>query len=138
MPVRLSDLVNAFLVAGPEHYGEEAYIHLVTGEIFIISEAGGIREGPEDMTMSEEFVAVPSERELRLGRDLALSFVDKEAPGQLKLVNDMFRRKGAYRRFKQWLHERGKLNAWYAFVNEATKEALRGWCEENEIEIIDD
>lgn len=84
MPASLKDLALVFEMAGGDHYGEEAYIHLGTGEIFVISEAAGIREGPEGMEESEEFIAVPSKRDLRLGRDLVLSFVDKEAPTNWK------------------------------------------------------
>lgn len=138
MPASLKDLALVFEMAGGDHYGEEAYIHLGTGENFVISEAAGIREGPEGMEESEEFIAVPSKRDLRLGRDLVLSFVDKEAPDQLEVVYDFFRRKGAYGRFKQWLHEQGKVDAWHAFEEEATEQALREWCEENEIEVADD
>lgn len=138
MAVKMSDLINAFEIASAGSvYGDHAYVHRVTGEIFVISETAGIYEGPEDMEESDEFLALPTRSELRLGRDVVLSFVGKEAPDEWEDVYDMFRRKGAYGRFKQWLHEKGKLHAWNAFEEKAAEEALREWCEDNEIAVAD-
>ncbi len=45
----------------------------------------------------------------------------------------MFRRKGAYGRFKPLLQDRGPLERWYAFEAAATERALKDWCELNDI-----
>ncbi|MGI6851770.1 UPF0158 family protein [Mesorhizobium sp. 1B3] len=138
MPVKMSDLINAFEIASAgAGYGDRAYVHRLTGEIFVISDTAGIYEGPEDMEESDEFLAIPTRSELQLGRDVVLSFVGQEAPDEWEDVSDMFRRKGAYGRFKQWLHDKGKLHAWHAFEEKATEEALREWCEDNEIAVAD-
>ncbi|MDO9232650.1 MAG: hypothetical protein Q8N02_10315 [Methylotenera sp.] len=50
-------------------------------------------------------------------------------------VASYFRKKGAYRRFKDLLEERGRLKAWYAFENNAIDEELLNWCEENSIQL---
>jgi hypothetical protein len=140
MPGKLSDLVEACEVASTDGFGGEnrGYIHRATGQIFMIFEDADIREGPEDMEESDEFLAVPSKRELGLGRNVVLAFVDQEAPDEWQDVRNMFDRKGAYGRFKQWLHEKDKLNAWHKFEEEATEQALREWCEKNEIPIVED
>ncbi|HWK67408.1 MAG TPA: UPF0158 family protein [Rhizobiaceae bacterium] len=135
----MSSLIDAFEVGSMgNEYDDRAYVHRVTGEVFIISDSAGIYEGPEDMEESDEFLALPTKSDLRLGRDLVLSFVGEEAPDEWDNVYDMFRRKGAYGRFKQWLHEKDKLNAWYAFEAEATKEALREWCEDNDLVVAEE
>jgi hypothetical protein len=79
---------------------------------------------------------VPRDRELRvdLGRPLALAFAATELPDDDDTVAGFFRRRGAYRRFKDLLEKRGKLEAWYEFENRATEDALLAWCAEHGIE----
>ena len=91
---------------------------------------------PEDLETSDRYIAVPHKNELGLGRDLALSFIDRELPGDYNTAAGFFRRKGAYGRFKQLLQSRSMLQRWYDFENSATEEALRAWCEENGIQVV--
>jgi len=49
----------------------------------------------------------------------------------------MFSRRGAYRRWKDFLDANGLLEKWYTFENEATEQALKTWCQENGIPIED-
>jgi hypothetical protein len=84
---------------------------------------------PEDVETSEQYVALPDKRDLRLGRDLALSFVEEELPAALDKAYEIFRRKGAYARFRELLLATGALEKWYAFEQSATESALRDWCE---------
>lgn len=53
-------------------------------------------------------------------------------------VEDVFRRKGAYSRYKALLAGAGKLEAWYEFEEAETESALKEWAEEEGIEVIDD
>jgi hypothetical protein len=57
--------------------------------------------------------------------------------GDAGRVRDIFGRRGAYRRFKDFLETRSMLEKWYAFEEKATAEALRKWCEENGIELAE-
>jgi len=41
--------------------------------------------------------------------------------------------RGAFRRFKDLVHDRGVHEAWYAFERERLTEEARGWLEANEI-----
>jgi hypothetical protein len=47
----------------------------------------------------------------------------------------VFRKRGAYARFKDLLHWKKALERWYDFENKATEAALREWCEVNDIVI---
>lgn len=130
--VDYGDLLLAFeLVSAGNGYGDLAYVSLETGEIFVVSRSAGIAEGPEDIEESDEYLVIPGKRGLDLGLKLVMSFVGRELPEDWENVSEIFRRKGAYGRFKQLLHDRGKLDAWYAFENNATEQALREWCEDN-------
>ena len=51
-------------------------------------------------------------------------------------VQDFFRHRGAYARFKDLLAAAGCLDKWYAFEAECTEQALKDWCEVNQIEVI--
>lgn len=129
MMVKLADLLYAFeILNAGDAFDDQAYISLETGAICIVSKTMEIREGPEDIAESDKYLAIPGRRDLELGRKLVLSFVDQEAPDQSDVVYDIFSRKGAYAKFKQWLVAHRKLDAWYAFESRATEQALRDWC----------
>lgn len=49
----------------------------------------------------------------------------------------MLRRKGTYSRFKGFLGPRDRLKSRYRFENEREQQALRSWCEENQIPLSD-
>jgi organic hydroperoxide reductase OsmC/OhrA len=46
-------------------------------------------------------------------------------------------RKGAYRRFKDLLDSAGLLEEWYGLEDAILEKALRDWCEENDIDMVD-
>ena len=43
----------------------------------------------------------------------------------------------SYARFKDLLAAEGRLEEWYAFEARCTETALRSWCEENGVEVVD-
>jgi hypothetical protein len=47
----------------------------------------------------------------------------------------IFSRRGAYRRYKDLLEQKGLLDEWYDFEQQRTRQALLDWCEENGIEL---
>jgi hypothetical protein len=85
----------------------------------------------------EKYVQLPDKRELDLGKPLVLDFVREVLPEDFDDVRDMFRRRGAYARFKDLLDRRRALEQWYDFERKATERALREWCEMNSIEVSD-
>lgn len=114
----------------------KAYIFLDTGEIFWTSELNPLEEEiPDDLETSDRYIAVPHKNDLDLGRNLALRFVTQELPERREQVAEIFRRKGAYARFKQLLESGGMLEKWYKFESESVEKALREWCTENDFQI---
>jgi hypothetical protein len=50
-------------------------------------------------------------------------------------VDKIFRKRGAYSRYKDLLDYRGVLQKWYDFENQRQQSALLRWFRENDIEV---
>jgi len=66
---------------------------------------------------------------------LAIKYAQTHLPEQLNQVHSYFNASGAYARFKALLERKNHLDQWYAFEQEALKEAILAWCAENDISI---
>ena len=108
-----------------------------TGEIFYISGMGDSDDLPEDIEDSDEYIEIPHKNELDLGNRLVMDFVAEQCPELLEKVHAIFKRKGAYSRYKELLDSKDLLEKWYDYENQHTKEALRQWCADNGIELTD-
>lgn len=84
-----------------------------------------------------DWVEVPKQDDLRLGRHVAIDFVAEYLPDDLDRVYDYFSNRGAFRRFKDLIDLRDKVVEWRAYEQARTEAALREWCAENEIELAD-
>jgi len=139
--VSLSELLNAFEFVSASPFDEyQAYICRITGRIIFVSEDIDPEEEelPDDVAISDQYHAVPNRRDLHLGAKLALSFVSDELPTSLREARDIFSRRGAYRRFKQMLEDTRSLDKWYAFEADAVATALKDWCAEVGLSLIDE
>ena len=121
-------------------YGENsALLDKQTGKIYFRSELGGIDEQEE---LSEEeynspiHIEISHKNDLGLGRDLVFEFVEQFIPEDEHKVDQIFRKRGAYSRYKDLLESRGKLQKWYDFENQREQLALLQWCKENKIDIM--
>ena len=135
--VKYNELSEAFdfvsFAAPMEH---QAYVDRTTGKIYWVSDAIE-DEVPEDLDASDQYIAIPHKNELDLGASLALQFAAEALPDHYQRIEDFFRHRGAYARFKDLLAEAGRLEEWYAFEAQRTHVALRRWCEENDVTITD-
>ncbi|MBU1398298.1 MAG: hypothetical protein KKE00_10935 [Proteobacteria bacterium] len=114
-----------------------AYLCKETGDIFYISEMGDSDELIEDIDDPEKYIAIPHKNELDLGKALVLEFTSTYLPEELDKIHAIFRRKGAYSRYKDLLESKGVLENWYKFEDERRVVNLKEWCLENGIEIKD-
>ena len=110
------------------------YLCKETGRTFYTSEMGDSDELPDDIDESK-YISIPYRNDLDLGKNLVIEFVSEFLPEELDRVYSIFRRQGAYSRYKELLSERGLLDKWYKFEDERQKAALKNWCAENGIEI---
>ena len=90
---------------------------------------------PDDIDDATIYVSVPHKNDLNLGKRLVFGFVSEFLPDDFDQVSNIFRRKGAYSRFKQLLDRRGRLDDWYSVENEREKRVLLEWCKDNDIKI---
>ena len=110
----------------------EAYICRKTGKIHWISgDPGAVddEEIPEDIHDSGKYLPVPDKHDLDLGNRLVFDFASQYLPQRYDDVRDMFRRKGAYRRFRSLLERQALLEEWYRYSDEREAKALAKWCE---------
>jgi uncharacterized protein UPF0158 len=133
-------LAGLEFVSSGAPFEHDAYIGPDTGTIFWVSSMTGDLEDevPDDFETSDRYIPVPHKNDLDVGRDLVLSFIERELPGEYDTVTGFFRSKGAYRRFKNLLEARNLLERWYSFEAAATEQALRSWCEANGIKLINE
>ncbi len=137
--VDAEELRDAFeFVSSGAPLENSAYICLDTGKIYWQSSVMDLDDEvlPEDFDTSNRYISIPHKTKLDLGRRLVLSFVDQALPKDFRTVERFFQRRGAYRRFRDFLESRGMLERWYEFENHATEQALRTWCEENGIRLV--
>lgn len=137
--VKLFDLLSAYEFASSgEPFESSAFLHLDSGEFFYTSNMLSLDdEAPEDLDTSDRYLALPHKRDLDLGQTLIFSFIEEYLPKDYDSVSAFFNRRGAYRRFRDLLEQRGKLDGWYAFEAQATEQALRLWCKDHQIRLAD-
>jgi hypothetical protein len=138
--VNYNELRNAFeFVSSASLATHSAYICLDTANIYWVSNSLELEEiVPQDIETSERYIAVPHKNELQLGQKIALEFIQKTLPNDYNLVSSYFRKRGAYRRFRELLEVQGLLESWFLFETQACDSALLDWCEELNIQIIFD
>ena len=134
--ISFSEIQDAFIFVSSAGYGmNSAVLCKDTGQIFYSSETGDIDEiGDKDLDW-DECIDIPHKNDLDLGQRLVLKFVEKHLPAGYHHVQQIFRKRGAYARFKDFLESKELLQSWYDFERRREEYLLRQWCEENEIEL---
>ena len=134
--VKFSDLELAFDFKSFDSYGDhEAYLCIESGKIYYSSDLiDDEEELPADIYDNDKYIEIPSKQDMDLGKSLVFGFIDKYLPAEYELVSSMFRKKGAYSRFKSFLEVKGLLDKWHNYEKEAQIRAIKDWCNENNIE----
>jgi len=105
-----------------------------TGKIYYQSEMSDLDETVGEELDMTNCVRIPHKNDLDLGSTLVFDFVQMYMPDHSNRVEQFFRARGAYSRFKTLLDSQGMLQKWYDFEKQRQEEVLREWCEENRIE----
>ena len=114
----------------------QAFISLERGTVhFVSSELEPEEDAPEDLD-SGDYLALPDKAALGLGRELAMEFAQEQLPGDVDTIRGFFSKRGAYRRFKDFLERRGRIQAWYDYESAATEVRLHAWCAEHGIDLV--
>jgi hypothetical protein len=117
-----------------EHH---AYLCKQTGKLYWHSDSldDDEEELPDDIEDTDKYIPIPHKKELDLGKPLVMDFVAQFLPNDFEHVRDIFRRRGAYARFKDLLVHRGALDQWHKYEAKTEESALREWCKTNAIEV---
>jgi len=129
------DLVSAFDYVSGSSCGENRVVYdKAAGDFYYESDLLDESEIPDDIDW-DQCIEVPHKNDLDLGSELVFEFVRQMLPEEEDTVYRIFRKRGAYGRFKDLLDRKGLLQEWYAFEESAQHRAIEQWCEENGLEI---
>jgi len=138
MKFNFEDIEMAYDFVSSSPYGEHsAVLRKDTSKILWQSEMGDLDEISEEDWESDDSVEIPHKNDLDLGKRLVFDFVLANLPGDFNHVRQIFSRRGAYGRFKEFVESKGLLQSWYDFEAEQQERALRQWCEDKGIELTD-
>ena len=134
--LKFSDVQDAFFFVSSAGHGEHsAVLCRDTGQIYYRSEAGDLDEISDREIDWGKCVDIPHKNDLGLGQQLVFEFVENHLPDEYQQVQQIFRNRGAYGGFKDLLESKGLLQNWYDFEDQREEQALRQWCDENELEL---
>jgi hypothetical protein len=135
--VKLDELENAAILVDDGEGSAHALVARDTGMIHLLNDEYMDEEAPVpgDIEAGDAYVSVPAASTLGLGRELMFRFAAGHLPGDRERVRELFAKGDGYDRYARLLEERGVLDAWYRFREEATRVALEGWCRQHGLEL---
>jgi hypothetical protein len=92
----------------------------------------------KDILNSQDYILLPSKFEIHDYRIMERFADSLDNPDQQVQVNQALGGKGAFRYFKDTVHRLGIVQDWYKFKEDSYKEIAKEWCEENDLEYIDE
>jgi hypothetical protein len=136
MVANFKDISDAFdFVSFAPMCEHQAFLNKETGQVLWHSDlADDLDDLPENID-DEKYIVIPHKNELGLGKSLALAFARQYLPSEADEVESIFRRKGAYSRFKELLVRNGRLDQWHEFESHVQEKVLREWCKESGIQV---
>ncbi len=138
--VKLDDLLEALVWVDNDYSDCKAFIDVATGAILTsttFDDSESEEDLPEDIDNEEKYLPMPTSRDLELGSRVVFRFAEQELNADEKeWVFDIFRSKGAYRKFRSFLENRNYTKKWYAFEESEQRRALQEWCEQHGLEMI--
>jgi hypothetical protein len=136
--IKFSNIQDAFFFVSSASYGMNTVIlPKDTGQILYHSEMGDLDEIDDDDFDWDTCIEIPHKNDLDMGKNLIFEFVEMQLPDDYHYVQQIIRKRRAYRRFKDFLETKGLLEMWYDFESKREEQALRKWCLDNEIELSD-
>ena len=138
--VNADDLVDAMQWVYDTSSDNQAYVCRETGKIYWVPGEQGLFDEPEedvpdDIHEQGKYLALPGKYDLDLGNQLAYDFAREFLPEHYDRVRDIFRRQGAYGRFKDFLAGEDVLEEWHEYSDRREVDALLEWGEANGIEV---
>jgi hypothetical protein len=133
--VRLDDLRIALMATSSFPEPRDAWVEASTGRVFIEGDEIDNEPSPPDLDDPDAWIPIPDRRDLDLGRALAMRFTELHLPNDVAHVAQIFRRSGAWQRFKRLLAERDRIDAWLRFDDAETDRALAEWARDEGLDV---
>jgi len=135
-PINLDELESAAMAVEDGGGTVTALVSRETGMIHVLNDEYVDEEAPAPSASgdNEDYVRVPPAGTLGIGDGLVLRFAATHLAGEQDTVRDLFRDRNT-EGFARLLEEHGAGEAWERFHEEATRTALRHWCEENGLQL---
>jgi hypothetical protein len=155
--VKMSDLVDGLEAQGDETH---AFLDRQTGEVLLLMDEDlGADDEEEEGDLSDcgeweresieqakavqadeggRFLALPDRfdvNEWEMMRDFAMALEDDS---QAESLQNAIHGRGAFRYFKDRVHEFGLADAWYKFREEQYRQVALDWCEANGVDVDTD
>lgn len=136
--VNMDELEGAAMMVEDGGGSVTALVSRETGMIHLLNDEYMDEEAPMPSASGDDdaYVPVPSAGTLGIGDGLVLRFAAAHLPEEQDTVRDLFRDRNT-EGFARLLEERSAGEAWERFHEEATRTALRRWCEENGLQLAD-
>ena len=136
--VDLDELEKAAMMVEDGNGMATAMVSRETGMIHLLNDEYMDEEAPMPSASGGDngYVPVPPAGTLGIGDGLVLRFAATHLADEQDRVRDLFRDRNT-EGFARLLDERGAGEAWERFHDEATRTALRNWCEENGLQLAD-
>jgi len=136
--VNLDELEGAAMMVEDGGGSVTAMVSRDTGMIHLLNDEYMDEEAPTPAASGgdERYVPVPPAGTLGIGDGLVLRFAATHLADDQDAVRDMFRDRNT-EGFARLLEQRGAGAAWERFHGEATRTALRRWCEENGLQLAE-
>ena len=113
-----------------------AFLSRDTGKFYYLDDGAGVYdELPDDFETSDAYIEIPHKNDLDLGTRLVHRFINESAPEHSNEVREIFSRKGAYSRYRDFLDRNGLCDSWHEFEQNEITKTLKQWCDENEIDL---
>lgn len=136
--VNLDELEQAAMTVEDGGGAVTAMVSRETGMIHVLNDEYVDEEAPmpSASNVDERYVPVPPASTLGIGDELILRFAAAHLADDQTTVRDLFRDRDT-EGFARLLEERGAGDTWERFHDEATRTALRRWCEDNGLQVAD-
>lgn len=136
--VNLDELERAAMIVEDGGGSASALVSRETGMIHLLNDEYMDEEAPIPSASDGDggYVSVPPADTLGIGDGLVLRFAASHLAADQDTVRDLFRERDT-EGFARLLDERGAGEAWERFHAQATRTALRRWCEENGLQAAD-
>ena len=132
--IEISKIADEFEMISDETH---VFYNRETGEFDYYNDFIDMEDDPEKFE-DDAWIAAPSQRNIN-EYDIMVNFAETVSdPRKNELLSIALTGRGAFRRFKDTLYRVELRDEWFEYKRKAYIKIAREWCEENDIEYIDD